>query len=393
MKSALAKSFYDSAVFIIASPQEAAALLILSKKNKIKKCIVINYLGYSDGDYLRIIKSILLGISIDNLYFIDMYFYLTYASRGCITKTLKSIYKNIKIIKDFDSANFQGNLFNLNYSFVVQKDSPFISLAPYPLSKIYLMEHSPADSRERLKRLKNISNSSPIVIDSKIPIFIKFKIKILSKFLSIVFPFSTRSKNIINGYTWLNYGDNFHYLDYRDVQQKISLKRLPTSKVASKRTLFLMEHPEMFRDVPQVYHQVKESNFVNMYRDMLIKHVDINDVVICKFHPFITQNISNDEMQHYLSALRECFLMAGFKKIIFFQDLFDPGDIRGSWPVEMFIDSLGVSRVLGLYSSTMLIVQNWDGLQIISDCSSLEYFRSARARDHELFSLSFKCFP
>ena len=54
-------------------------------------------------------------------------------------------------------------------------------------------------------------------------------------------------------------------------------------------------------------------------------------------------------------------------------------------PVEIFINIFKVNKIVGLWSSTHMIVQYWDGISVISDCTGVKVLRQYRDKDMEIF--------
>lgn len=386
----LNSDLYKSTIFVISSPQEAAALAILASENTLYHCIVTTYKGYTDKNYPQIIESIIKPLEIKNLYYLNLIFHPISVSRGSIIRSFIDIILNKISIFNFNVRYYNGRLYKGYFNFVAQKDNPLVTLSNLTEDKISLIEHTPVDSTRRISKMKGIKLSGISSINS---IGFRVKVKFINCCISMLYPMTDKFQYSKNGYSWVDNGDNFFILDYRKVQAKLNLKNLSDLFASESKTLFLIDHPDMFKDVSSVREQVEKINFIQMYQQMLLSHADPGEVIICKFHPYITQNSNKAKIFEYVNNIKHAFLVFGYKKVFFLHEILGKDLHKADWPIEMLIDALRVNKIIGVYSSTMIITQNWSGIRVISDCSYLEYFRLARERDAKIFELRFECHP
>lgn len=403
------KDFLNNTIFVISSPQEAVGLILLSNNRPIEYCILIKYIDYTDGKFFEITKRIIEEVEIRNVYILNLYLHNSSMNKGEIFLSIKNILLNKKIIKKFDSDIFQGKLFNNSYNFVVQYYSPLLSLGCYDINRIYLMEHSPADSRSRLSKLNScntgttyhITKNSFFLGCQKITslifqgpskwysIYKKIKIRIFIKIINKLFPYMSVLENLKNGFSWIDYEDEFQYLDYRNLQLNSDFFGSTGHINHEFKTLLMIDHKAAYKNTGVLYNEMKDIDFVEMYAEILHKHVSINEFIVCKLHPFIVQNLTTLEIEAYKEDMRARFLIAGYQNILFFDEIFHD-HLISLMPVELFIKRLKINKIVGLYSSTMLIVQEWDDVEIISDCSWINEFRYLRDCDANIFSIKFK---
>lgn len=391
------QDFFKKTIFIISSPQEAAGLLLLSKDLAVDYCILIKYIDYADKIYADITKRVLDEVNIKNLLILDLYLHNVSMNQGNIYLTFKQIYLNKLIINKFNKEKFHGDLFDNNYNFVAQFYSPILTLGNYDLNKIYLMEHSPTDSRDRLIRLKNkenIFNKKSLRLVGRVDLssiklqqlFLKVKKKILRAVVLTLFPYMKELCYLKKGFSWVDYDDNFILMDYRNLKFNIEFSVLREGFYDEPKTLLLIEHKEAFIKVDALYKEMKEIDFVEMYADILKKHVGIDESIVCKLHPYVLQNANKLDVKNYSDRLKACFLSIGYKKVTFLDEILQ-GELTHLMPVEMLLRPLKVNKMVGLYSSAMLIVQHWDGMMVISDCSWIKYFGLLRSMDKEIFNM------
>ena len=395
------QDFLNKTIFVISSPQEAVGLLLLSKGRLVEYCILVKYIGYADGKYSEITNKILDDVKIKNLFILRLYLHNVSMNKGSVLLTAKQIVLNKIIIRKFDLEKFQGSLFKNSYNFVAQINSPLLTLGKYDINKIYLMEHSPADSRNRIKRLKNITlkNNGKTKYQKIIShmqggvrkwclIYKIIKIKTIAKIVDTLFPYTNALQYLDKGFSWIDYGDDFHLLDYRNLKLNFDFV-MPEKKFNDEhKTLVMIEHKDAFKNIEHLYNEMKEIDFVEMYADILQKHISINETIVCKFHPFILQNSNKLEIRTYSESMRARFLISGYRKVVFFDEILHD-ELISLMPVEMFIKPLKINKIVGLYSSTMVIVQDWDEMSVISDCSWIKGFKHMRDGDKEIFSIKF----
>lgn len=395
------QDFLNKTIFVISSPQEAVGLLLLSQGRLVENCILVKYIDYSDGKYAQIIKKLLDEVKIKNLYPINLYLHNVSMNKGSVFQTVKQIVLNKIVIRKFDLEKFQGSLFKNSYNFVTQINSPLLTLGKYDINKIYLMEHAPADSRNRIRRLKNIiiKNDGKTKYQKFISymhggagkwysIYKIIKIKTIDKIVNTLFPYTSALQYLDKGFSWIDYGDDFHLLDYRNLKLNFDFL-MPEKKFNEEyKTLVMIEHKDAFKNIKHLHNEMKEIDFVEMYADILQKHISINEAIVCKFHPYILQNSNKLEIRNYSESMRARFLISGYRKVVFFDEIYDD-ELISLMPVEMFIKPLKINKIVGLYSSTMVIVQDWDEMSVISDCSWIKGFKHMRDGDKEIFSSKF----
>lgn len=391
--------FLKRAIFVISSPQEAMGLLALMKGECLEVCIVVQYIGYANGTYSRLINRILSDINIKKILTLNLYLHNVEINKAKIYSTFEKIYKNKILLSEFNNKYFMGNLFKSEFNFIAQIYSPLLSLSRYSAEKIYILEHSPTDSRERIgaSKKKNLENFGVVrtktysfSIDFKnIGLyFFKIKRKILTDVVNFLFPNMRNMRYIKRGFSWIDYGDGFSPIDYRGIKFNFSFN-LPDEDFKNKpKTILLIESREAFRDVPEIYEEMQGIDFIEMYSDMLCKHIALDELIICKLHPYTYQNSSELEIDDYIKKIKAAFNGLGYKKIHFLNEIL-PEKLLQLMPVEAFIEPLKVNKILGIYSSAMLILQHWEGVEVISDCRWIKEFSRIREGDKKFFDMKF----
>lgn len=375
------QEFIRKTIFVISTPVEAVGLSILANDKLIENCIIVLYKNYTDILNKDLILKILEKNKIKNLYFLTLRFYLNPYKKGHIVDFLKDIFINQAAIKKFDIDNFQGKLFKSNFNFVVQHFSPFLSHNRYDHKKVYTMEHSVGDACALLteqncvnfKKITIIDKLSTIFLsnDNKAQKLINFvfaaKKKIIYGLLIILAPGSHTLKSCKQGFSWLNYLDGFTFLDFRDYNGSIEIEKINADFLNKYKTLLLIDHKEQYVEVEWIYEELKQINYIDMYAAILKKHINQEETIICKFHPKINQKLDAIQINNYINSLREKFLSMGYKKIYFLRDIID--DLTSYMPAELFLKPLKINKVVGVYTTTLLIAQEWKDMTVISDCS------------------------
>lgn len=392
-------NFLKRAIFVISSPQEAMGLLALMRGECLEICIVVQYIGYANGTYSRLINRILSEGNIKKILTINLYLHNVEINKAKIYSTFKNIYKNKILLSEFNNKYFMGNLFKSEFNFVSQIYSPLLSLNRYNTEKIYILEHSPTDSRERIgaskkNRIENIGDVRKKKYNFSINLktiglyFFKIKRKILADVVNFLFPNMRNMRYIKKGFSWVNYGDEFSLVDYRGVKFNFSFN-FPSEDFKNKpKTILLIESNEAFRDVPEIYEEMKGVDFIEMYSDMLCKHIALDELIICKLHPYTYQNSNELEIDEYIKKIKAAFNRLGYKKIHFLNEILSEKLLQ-LMPVEALIEPLKVNKILGIYSSAMLVLQHWEGVTVISDCRWIKEFSRIREGDKRFFDMKF----
>ena len=227
---------YKNTIFVVSSPQEAIGLLIISQNNEIEYCAIVDYIGYTDGNYIKIIDEIIKEIKIKNIYRISMYLHNIQINNRNILLSLIEIFKNKKIINEFNRKNFNGKLFKRNFIFVVQPLCPLLTLTRYDLNKVCMMEHAPADSKLRnmkeninniednLYKNKNNNKLRLLIIAIKKINLNKIINLIKSKIIKIIIKLLSHNHNRVfylkRCYSWIKYNDIYEFLDYNYLKNK-----------------------------------------------------------------------------------------------------------------------------------------------------------------------------
>ena len=320
-------------------------------------------------------------------------------NKAKIYSTFKYIYKNKLILRDFNKNYFEGKLFKRDYYFISQMYSPLLSLSGYNTDKIFILEHSPTDSRERIEASKNKNldkgkctglkkTSTQLNLKNLNLYFFKIKRKALALVINYLFPNMRGMRYINKGFSWINYEDQYSLLDYRDLKFNFNFDFPSAGFENENKTILLIESKEAFRDVPEIYDEVKEIDFIEMYSDMLCKNIDRNELIICKLHPYTYQNSSKLQIEEYINKIKVSFNNAGYRKVKFLNEILSE-KLLALMPVEAFIVPLKVNKILGLYSSAMLILQHWEEVTVISDCRWIKAFARIREEDKRFFDMKF----
>jgi len=397
--------FFKNTIFVVSCPQEAVGLLLIAKAELVEYCILVKYRDCTDGVYSEITKRILEEVNVKNMYVLSLYSHQVSMERGNIFSSINEVFCNKQIINKFNKIEFRGGLYKRNYNFVTPKDCPILTLSRYDISKIYMLEHTPKDSAVRLAALINKTKSKSLIseinviiekfsaiyqsklsvtADKRTAIYKAIKVGVAFKIINIMFPHMKEMRCLDKGFSWIHYGDKYIYMDYRDLDFKIKYTRPNNEFDNVCKTIILIDHKESYKNSEDLYTEMKTIDFVEMYAKIIEKHVEINECIIIKFHPYVLQNANTLEVKEYSCAIKKKFASLGYHRVYSFEDLL-PDLLFQLMPVEIFINIFKVNKIVGLWSSTHMIVQYWDGISVISDCTGVKVLRQYRDKDMEIF--------
>lgn len=365
-------------VFVISTRTEALGLALVAGNQEVHNVIYVEFPGFMENNNFEIIKRILSNTKIKNLHTVSLKYYYNQINKLKLFKCLRECKYDKRIIIKFDKSVFDGRLFDSDYIFVCLNHSPFISLSNCNMDKVYLMDHAPIDASNRVRRYvkeehpeikRNFFNKICYAVTNIDEILRKLN----NKIVGTVYPNHARLLKVEKGFTWIkNDRDPFMYLDFRNYHFTGTYSPIINDLKNAKTALLLVDHPEMFRDVPDIYKEVKEVDHCLLYADYVEQSLDKDVAVICKVHPYILEVLSYDERNKYLESIRNNIMQRGYSMVYFFQDLFeDP--YEAMMPAEIFIKELKIDIVLGTISSVMEIVQSWPGVRVISNVGRFKF--------------------
>lgn len=376
------------AIFLINSPQEAIAMMLIGEGREIENCILVSYIGYADGQYTENVLNILNTIQIKNLFRIDLYLHNLSIDKGNYFKSIIQIIINKYRISKFNKKYYEGKLYSKYYSFITQIDNPLITLSFVKEEKILMLEHSPTDSRARLLKSKNLdileTKKSTLNFISVLNFFRKIPKAIFIRMLYFIFPMHRKMPLINRGFSWIPHEDNFYLLDYKNFNANngFKLKSIVNDWIERDVTVLLVDHQSEYATATY-FNEMKSVDFVEMYVDIVKRNVKRNEILLCKLHPYIVQNLPGYKIKEYQDELQFALHSQGYVNTFFLSDL-----LCEKWqhlvPVELIIVQLGVSKIIALYSSTLLIAAQWGGIRLISACSQFPGLDAERRKDKNL---------
>jgi hypothetical protein len=297
------------AIFLINSPQEAIAMMLIGEGREIENCILVSYIGYADGQYTENVLNILNTIQIKNLFKLDLHLHNLAIDTGNYLKGIIQIIDNKYRINKFSKKNYEGRLFSEDYSFITQIDNPLITLSFVKEEKILMLEHSPTDSRARLLKSKNLDiaetkksalNSASILIFLK-----KIPKAIFIRMLHFIFPMHRKMPLISRGFSWIPHGDNFYILDYKNFNRNNSFKlnSIVRDWIDRDITVLLVDHKSEYTTA-SYFNEMSAVDFVKMYVDIVKRNIKKDEIVLCKLHPYIAQNLPDYKINEYQNELK-----------------------------------------------------------------------------------------
>lgn len=365
-------------VFVISTRTEALGLALVAGNQEVYNVVYVEFPGFMENNNFEITKRILSNTKIKCLHKISLKYYYNQINKLNLFKCLRECKYDKRAISEFDRNVFDGHLFNSDYIFVCLNHTPFISLSDCNMDNVYLMDHAPIDASERVR--KYIKEEHPEIkrnLLSKIYYagtnINEILRKIENKIVGTIYPNHTKLVRVERGFTWIkNNRDPFIYLDFRNYHFTGTYSPIVNKLKNTTTALLLVDHPEMFRDVPDIYKEVREVDHCLLYADYVEQSLDRDVTVICKVHPYILEVLSSYERIEYLESIKNNIMQRGYEKVYFFQDLFeDP--YEAMMPAEIFIKELEINIILGTISSVMEIVQSWPGVRVISNVGRFKF--------------------
>lgn len=388
MQYSLDEEFFDNTVFVIASPQEAEGMAILAKGHIVKYCIIVNYIDYTSSVQQEIIRRVIKTTKIQNLFSINLYLPRIQLNKGNRFECWKQMQFDRHAINTFDKKFFDGKLFCKKMNFVVSSLSPFISLSKYEKRYIYIMEHAPADSVHRIEdklfQTEHVEKSSSSFqwwkngwkylkhMDS---IFFNLMIKIL-------YPYFFSLYKIEQGFTWVEkVDDSYMFIDPREYPLEVEFSPFKDELNNVKKTLLLVTTaPQAFKDDPiDLAEQGQQIDYPNMYLQIANKSIKKEEFVVFKLHPFLAETMGNEDLEAFANSIMILLRKHGYINVVNFESFF-LDTYEAKMPVEIFLKALNINKIVGDFSSTMEIVQDWGDIEIFSDLRFMKIFEGNRER-------------
>lgn len=393
-------AFFENTIFVITSIQEAEGLAILAQDHKVKYCVLLTYIDYLES-YLEVMKVILKRTKIEHTFILEMWMLQRYFDNGsCL---LKKISLNQKSIKMFNDDYFNGKLFLSDFNIVCNKYCPLINLIDYDKEKIYIMEHCPADSFSLRK--KGVNSSSCKKDEAFLSKFRKvarklfrrraFKAvenKIVYYYLMKKYPLIFGLNDIRKRFSWAQIDDqDFYYLDARKYILPIDIyNRCIQIGNEHGATLLLIDHPKQFVYESKLYEEVRHIDYIDVYKQIVRDHIQTDEVIVYKLHPYIYEVASLEEIRIYQKKLESVFREMGYKKVHEFNSIISDSRVS-RFPVECFIKPLSISKIVGMISSVMDVVREWnDDIELIEDLRFVPFMKKLWKMDYEGMPLAKK---
>ena len=381
-------------IFFVSSPQEAIALRLIKPDKSQSIIVVVSYYNTTDLTYSEVIRHILRTSGYE---YLSLRLYMHRNSFN-VNRPLRAIHEtrsNIRIISDFSKKYLSGALYSRQHLIYAQKDSPILDLIPRTKSfsvKTICVDHAPADRLPRstfgnpgiavramfskgLTYLRHTPNS----------FFTKLFTMVLKRITSLYYP-SYCGSGPSAGYSWTP-ERNFHCLSYKDAQLTPKLK-LP--KANSKACILLVDHPSLYKNVPNIQQDLSSLCMPKVYANMCHRHISHPKRILLKHHPNILQRMTSADLTEYNHQIvAEISRLLPFVEVFPISECFyDP--IESLYPIETLIHVFNVDMVLGMYSSSMYLLQSFNDIEVISDCEESLSFRELRQRESSDLQFGFK---
>lgn len=370
-------SFWENTVFVVSTIQEAEGLAILAQNNEVKYCVLLTYLQYTESD-LEIMQAILARTNIKNVYILELWLLQRYF--GEFFELFKKISWNSKRIQVFNNQFFGGRLFESGFNIVCNVYSPFINLIDYDRDRIYIMEHCPFDSFSMRKKHDNVvAYKEKTNIMKKMKRFFEglFKHrnfnavinKVRNLYLMRKYPLIFELKKVKKRFSWAIINDcNVYYLDARKYLLPVEIyNQCRSVRNENGMVLLLVDHPKQFFMEHDLYEKAKSINYIDVYRNIVKDHIKKNETIIYKMHPCIYEYLLPEEITCFQKELKNELEKIGYKDVYEFSDMFCD-KIVSCFPVECFLKPLSINKIVGITSSVMDVVQDWDdNIELIED--------------------------
>ena len=383
-------------LFFVSSPQEAIAITILKPSKRDSKFVVVSYANTTDRSYSDVIRHIL---NRGNYAYTDLLLYMHRNSFN-LNKPFRAIYEtfsNSASIALHSNRHLSGTLYSSKSVIYAQRFSPILDLIPRWKSqqlRTICIDHAPADRLPRSSSISTptatialLSKSIQLLTKSPLILFIKLFSQIIRQLFSLYYPHYVGPGPSV-GYSWTP-EINFKTLSYKEAQ---IYPLFTTTLPMTESCILLVDHPSLYKDVPNIESDLSTLDLPLVYARMCHRHVTGVKRILIKHHPNILQRLSHvtlanynkdiaSQISHYLPTMEVHPLLDFFS---------DP--IESLYPIETLVDAFNVKQAVGMYSSCMYLLQSFDGIQVISDCSYAASFRELRDRESIDLDLKYQMF-
>ena len=386
-----AKVLEQKITAVISSPQEAIALVSISKKNEIKNVILCGYIDYADKEYIYHVTLSILE-KIPNIRIISINLYLNDPkNNNNIKDVLKKIIYNYKKIKEIDSIYF-NNLLYVDGLLAGNIHCPILERSSNR-GLLKIIEHSPLDARvQNQSNIKKKDDKKTKLIDklimSKRHLFPYILHLINTQIIKFIFPQYNSLKNLKTGWTWNKKRMGYTPLSYQEIDLNfLQIKNINHINKNKHSAVLLVDHPNCYKHIPLPYQELRSVSLEEKYALMIKRDVPLNYSIICKLHPYIIDCIDNKTLEDYKKSIKYHLNMVGYSDVSFLNELV--AYPIGFYPIELFFRALNTKFVIGIYSSTHVLAWNWPETTFISDCSFSKFFANMRKKDGESFEFDF----
>lgn len=338
-------------IYFIGDPLEVAAMLSIAKNLSYPKVILCNYENYSNLNLLDRTKILLESVGIVPISIITV----RLVSNRLSFFGLKTKFRNNTILKNLNINVLESGLTSGMFSVCAHINSPIWDFPSLSAVSIWRMSHSPAEDIQCWRSSLEKNNV------------------LVSTFLSTIrylLGYRTHLRKFDKYYTWIQYSKDQSSLSLNPFIENMKVDFSDTNCD----TLILFGADNYSNEGYSELCSLTKEHLLSLGR--FLACCEAVEIIFVKFHPVVFGRLTSDQHEDLKNTLFDFAHELGFHKLSFLDDVFSHELLQ--LPAEIQLHLLAPKKIIGSYSSALLIPAYSGKVSVISDST---YNPSSRVRE------------